>query len=205
MLENSDHASKKTVNEIIDEYLKEVDIIYGTYFDSMTGFNLVKKNITDIQKRLSTELGLSEEELDRLPFTYGKGNPDLPFSRELHSCAQGELKRRNESEELNYRTIANACLVFIYQLWDDHYRREIANLLGVKRESIISNILGDIRYFRHSIIHHRAIAIKDVEKCTLLKWFKEGDEIVINKQQFEELIDVLKEGLEELKREYCTK
>lgn len=65
--------------------------------------------------------------------------------------------------------------------------------------------MGDINKFRNSIIHHRAIAKKEVEKCTLLNWYKEGDQIFINKEQFKEIIKHIRAYINKLKSEHKYK
>jgi hypothetical protein len=55
--------------------------------------------------------------------------------------------------------------------------------------------MGDVRLLRHSIIHHRGVALKNVEACKLLKWFREGDAMILTPQHFEELIPRMRADL----------
>lgn len=52
--------------------------------------------------------------------------------------------------------------------------------------------MGDLRYLRTSIVHHKAIAKEEVENCKLLQWFKKGDKIYVNSKMFEEIIFYIK-------------
>jgi hypothetical protein len=51
----------------------------------------------------------------------------------------------------------------LYQYWDDKYRGSIEKAARLPKDSIKSNVWGDIRNLRRSIIHKRGIAIDDVE------------------------------------------
>lgn len=48
--------------------------------------------------------------------------------------------------------------------------------------------MGDLNKLRNSIIHNQVIAKKEVEKCILLKRFKEGDKIYVNSEMFEKIV-----------------
>ena len=80
----------------------------------------------------------------------------------------------------------------IYQYWEDYYRPKIAQENGVLKENIKWDIIGDLRFFRESIIHHKGIAVPKIRNCKILKWFKEGEIININNIQFEEIIRNIK-------------
>ena len=69
-----------------------------------------------------------------------------------------------------------------------------AKLLEKVNSSIKSNIFGDLRYLRNSIIHHRGIALREVEKCKIFSWYKQNDEIFIDGDQMEEIVSTIKES-----------
>ncbi|MGB2762128.1 MAG: hypothetical protein WBC21_01150 [Minisyncoccales bacterium] len=177
---------------ILDNFIKIVDEIYGVYLDSTAGFDTVRESCIKLQKNLAVECSLSEEEIDKRSFTFGKGNPNKKGAYPLHVCSQGIFKKRNKKNGRNYRIIARLCLVMIYQYWEDYYRPRIAEENKVLKENIKWDIIGDLRFFRESIIHHKGIAIPKIENCKILKWFKEGEIININNRQFEEIIRSIK-------------
>lgn len=187
-------ADKAKALRLFVEFYHVVDSIYGVYLDSTRGFHLVKEQQIKAQQEAvqmlkSTQPELANiEYLDKRPTTYGRGDPNKPEHVKLHTCSQAELKARNEEGGANQKFIANMCLVSIYQYWEDHYRKKIAGVLGKKNSDIQSDIMGDIRLLRDSIIHHEAVGKKKVEKCKVLMWFKKGDEIFIDKKKFEEII-----------------
>jgi len=178
--------------ELLSEFYQTVDSIYGVYLDSTRGFYLVHKQHVAEQRltvkmleKTNPELA-NIEHLDTVSAMYGKGDPNKPGSVILHTCSQGELKARNKEGGANHRFIANMCLVSIYQYWNDHYRKEIALALAQKKED--SDIMGDIKRLRESIIHHKGVAVREVRNCKILRQFNEEDEIFIDKKMFEQVI-----------------
>jgi len=180
-------------NKSISEFINEVDNIYGLYFDCITGFYHWEKKFTDIQNQLiKTNPGLTIEERDKLSFYYGDEDPSLPGAQALHSTTQGDLKERIKKEGKNYRDIASACLVFIYQYWEDFYREKIARENGVNKNQIIWDIMGDISALRHSIIHNHGILSKKVLKCKKINGFQPGERICLTREQMKEIVKIIK-------------
>ena len=117
------------------------------------------------------------------------------------SIKQGELisglQRNGEFENLNHQ----AYIVFIYQLWDDHYRAEIATVLGFKdKDAIRSDLFGDLRGIRHSIIHNRAVlASKHLRRLRVLPkiWdLRPGDLFLTHDMMLELLVEFKKLSVE---------
>lgn len=160
----------------VQEFIKIVDDIYGVYLDSTYGFDTLRNNFAKIHDKRPEEKRIF----------YGKGNPNNKNSCTLHCCTQEEFLIRNEVNGRNYKIIANLCLVQIYQYWENHYRKEIAK--EICREKIEVDVMGDLRHFRNSIIHHGGIAIEDMRKCKILNWYQMGEDININKGKFEEIV-----------------
>jgi len=177
----------------IDEFIREVDNVYGLYLDCITGFRELEKSFIKGQEEVRKMLNLPTEEIDKRSFSYGKGDPNKPESSTLHQTTQGELKERIKKEGKDYYDIAMACLVFIYQYWEDYYRQEIAKENDVEKGDILWDIMGDIRFLRESIIHHQGAAKKDVCKCKILKGFAPDEKIFINEQRFEEIVNRIKD------------
>lgn len=68
----------------------------------------------------------------------------------------------------------------------------IADCLGIKKPDLKVDIFGDFRLLRHSIIHHRGIALPGIEKCKVLKWFNENDQIALTEDQIKTIIFYVK-------------
>jgi hypothetical protein len=191
--------------KIIQEFEEIVDNIFGVYLDSTLGFRRVVEWINKNQELTIEDFKTKNPKianidyLDNQPFFYGKGNPNIPSSVVLHQTTQKQLKKRNSENGTNFIFIGNLVIVAIYQYWEDNYRSKIASLFNKNKNEIISPIIGDLRILRTSILHHHNIALKDVEKCIILKWFKFGDHITIDKDKMEIIIYYLKIYLNRLK------
>lgn len=103
----------------------------------------------------------SNPEARNASFNIGRVTNDDPNNIQLETVAsirQGDLvdalKQDGEFDNLNNQ----AFVVFIFQLWEEHYRGEIAKALGLgNKDEVFCDLLGDIRHIRHSIIHNQAI------------------------------------------------
>lgn len=74
--------------------------------------------------------------------------------------------------------IAGLLIVTIYQLWEQKYRRDIAELLGILKKDLQGDIWGELRWLRISILKKDYKAIKELEKCKLIRSF-ENEEVII--------------------------
>ena len=85
------------------------------------------------------------------------GSEQSPGKSTIAEMKQGELlqglKLGGEFENQH----AKAFMVFIYHLWDENYRNQLARVLSVQQEQIRCSLLGDIRHVRHLIIHEKAM------------------------------------------------
>ncbi len=171
-----------------NRFIEKVDDIYGVYLDSTHGFLLAKKQIESVQMQTKE----ATFNLDKRSITYGKGNPNEKTAYPLHVCSQGEFKEGNKLNGKNYQIIAGLCLTMIYDYWENYYRGKIAEEYGVNKDDIVWDIMGDLKYFRHSIIHHQGIAISEIKNCKRLKWFKKGEKINLDKDQMEDVVREIK-------------
>jgi len=194
------------MNDYLSDFESVVTSVYGVYLNSKGGFRLLVKEITEAEEKQLEQLRKTHPEcasiefLDSQPCLYCEGNPNIPGASVLYQCSQGEYKERNSDTGINSRFIGNMCVIAIYQYWEDHFRTEIARNLGKNREDILSDIMGDLRLLRRSIIHHRSIALKEVENCKLLRWFKEGDDIFIDEDKFKDIVSYIKSFIQTLRQ-----
>jgi hypothetical protein len=166
--------------------------VFGIILDARQGFHRVITMTEQAQAIALREIpGSTVESLDQSQYFYADGppqhHPDDPTAAWLHETTQGELKRRNLPGGLNDIFIGNMALVVIYTYWENHYRAQIASALGTNKNNVSASVFGDIRLIRNSIVHHRGIALAEVERCEVLKWFREGAEISISTDQFRQL------------------
>jgi hypothetical protein len=199
---------------IVNEYIETIDSVYGVFLDSCQGFESAKdifqkSQLETLQRNLelertkdpssSTISYTTIEALDSACLIYSKGSKGEGNYRMLHYCpTQDEYKKRNSHEGNNYKFIGNMALISIFEYWESSCRNKLAKHHGVDRKHIKSDILGDLRHIRNSIIHHRGIALPEIERCKIFSWYKENDNIFIDGDQMEDIVSAIKEANLEL-------
>ena len=182
-------------------FLKTVRAVYGVYFDGARGFDLVHRQQLDIRDWLIRTQGHDGETADALIFKYGHGDLESPDAIALHSVSHGDLTARNLRGGENLIFLANVCLVSIYQYWEDRYRGEIAAALDKQKDDVRVPIMGDLRYYRHSIIRRAGFAVPEVARCEVVRWFDPGERIELTEEHMRTLMLKIAEGLVELLRQ----
>ena len=181
----------------INGFRSAVDDVYGVFLDGTQGFGLVVRDYDRHRKQaMGMVPGTTAQDLDRSRFFYGVGAPGTPDAYPLHVCTQAEYRSRNDKDGKNHVVLANMCLVLVYQYWEDRYRKAIADELGIDKNELVLDIMGDLRILRNSIVHHDAVALGDVAKCRVLTGFAPGQPIKISKKKFEEIVFCVKSGLD---------
>jgi len=176
-------------SDLTREYLAIVDSVHGCYLDAITGFYaLVDEYDTARAKMLASRPHVPAKAFDEAEFIYGTDHPRRPSSRVVHACTQGEYRSRNDEGGRNHVVMGQVCLVQIFGFWDDCYRAKLAACCGKQKNDLKLDIMGDLRLLRNSIVHHRGVALKDAERCVILKWFKEGDKISLTPDKFEQIV-----------------
>ena len=176
--------------ELLVDFIRVANHIHWVYYDAIRGFGLVRQQAEAIQRRILEKAPphATLAQLDAQDYIVSEGDPDDHDSWWLHKTSQGGLKKRNTEGGTNWQFVARMCLVAIYQFWEDHYRGEIARCCGLHQSQIESDLMGDLRRLRGSIIHNNGIAVRDVEKCKILRWFKPGDATYVTPAMYVEFV-----------------
>lgn len=178
------------------EFKKKLEEQHTLYLDSTIGFKFINARLGSIQK-LSKDLFDGHE--------YGEASfqdtclisyealcgEDLVVQSTIPLMRQGEVKKRTKENGNNYWLIGFQCIVSMYSYWEVYLRNEIANALGKEKNEIKHPIWGDMRWLRHSVIHHDCIAKPEIVKCEIIKWYKPGDQIRLSFQQMNSIFKLL--------------
>ena len=113
----------------------------------------------------------------------------------IASMKQGELidatADGGEFENLTYQ----AFLVFVYHLWEEHYRTRVARKVGLskkKRNWIRCDLMGDVGQLRHAVIHRKAAVKADALRRMVMipaMWGLETGPLYITRQMMEPLME----------------
>lgn len=194
--------SNESLVEIIAEYVDVIEETFGFYLDSVYGYNFLLKQFAKVQEEASKLLDFPIERLDTLPMSYGEGDPNLPGSEVYSYTTQGDFKTRINKHGTTSIKIGQMCVFQIYQYWEDHYRKKIAEAIGTSKNDINIDIFGDLRLIRNSIIHHRGIALPTIINCKKIKLFHQGQVIDFTQNDVIDLVDRIKKDLNEFKENY---
>lgn len=88
--------------------------------------------------------------------------------------------------------LAKSIIVTIYTEWDEIYRPKIAAEVGTETKKVMCDLMGDLRFIRHCLIHKKSIVDKNCTKFKILTWsFSEGQELKVSQAMFAEFIDCI--------------
>jgi hypothetical protein len=168
------------------EFLDEVNEIFGFYFDVSMACHFCLEKLRSVQ----AQSGLT----DASPFLVGDGPPqgssEEQLKASLHDSTLGALKTRLKDGGLDIQKVGESAVVFTYHLWDEKYRGKITGADG--KPKMNSDIMGDLRLIRNSIIHNKAVASPDVVRCKVITRFKPGEKIVLLKHDIYAIIRAIR-------------
>lgn len=157
----------------ITQFFEEINELFGFYYDNGFVYSLAEKRIEEIQ----TKYGASDDS----PFMYRSGpptdTPDIEAKNANHNTTIRRVKERIQKDGFNQQKTAEATLIIIYHIWEEKYRNKLLNEDGSINTKNTSDIMGDIRHVRNSIIHNKGIADKEITKCKIFKKFIQGQKI----------------------------
>jgi hypothetical protein len=176
-----------------------VDTMIGLQIDCRTGFKHNKSRIEESQVASQKyNPSVSMEEDDRQLIYFGRTDPDAPDARFRHVTTIGQYKSRNSEEGTNALLMERSIIVTMYSFWDEHFRPAIAAAAGIRKNAIQSDIFGDLRILRHCIIHQVGICDASIRKTKILKWFSEGEEIILAEHMMDTIFTEVKNAITSL-------
>jgi hypothetical protein len=175
--------------DVREEFIRIVQAHHGVFLDAQWGFRSVKENIERSQQHMLRHPMGSPKTLEELDATeLFVSDKDPAIHRVEHVATMGWFKRRNDKGGLNHIVLGNLIVVSIFSFWEDHYREKIASTLGLPKDDLLVPVLGDLRLIRNDIVHHQAIATARLEKCEKLRWFVEGDAVIMDEEKIDSLV-----------------
>lgn len=205
--------------DLFHEFSRKLEEQHTFYLDSVIGYSVLHQRLLKKQQDTKAFLGNSElandEFLDTCSTRYGHlGDKEfIPVSLSP-VMKQGDVKARTKENGRNYFILGANCLVSLYGYWEEYLRIEVGIAKGVLvkgatnteqtrtvlNEHVKSDLWGDIRHLRNSIVHNNGVASSDVEKCKLIKCFSPGNPIELDFQKMRAIFLFLAEYRNELDR-----
>ena len=124
-------------------------------------------------------------------------HPDVIHSRIVtaENFIQENSPGRNNQQQLSYSVI-----VFIFTYWEDEIRPRLAAAVDVETKDISSEIMGDLRCIRNSILHTKGVFTPEWHgKLVVLKdCFAVGQQIEISYELMHQIFVKIKQGCAKL-------
>lgn len=187
-----DEINYLKLHDLFEEFTRKIEEQHTLYLDSIAGF-----------KALHELLLYKQEEARKILDGHEYGEPEFQDTcaisyKELCEkdyvpmslsplMEQGGVKNRTMENGRNYWLVGAQCVVAIYSYWEDYLRKELASAQSVSVNEVTHDIWGDLRHFRHSIVHNNGIATSDMNKCKVFKWYSVGEPIHLDYQQVREI------------------
>ena len=142
-------------NNIIREYIDFVNRQVGVYMDALAGFEGHHVSITRQVHRENrpTNAGFNEKGEKIVVWTAFEdpSKPDIVISNVRR--AKDHIAA-NAKDGSNTQQHSQSVLVFIYSYWEHDIRPRLER---AKNDEVLSDLMGDLRFVRHSILHHKGI------------------------------------------------
>lgn len=204
------------IDQVVIKYANLFNDIAAIHIVYIDGVNAFEKNIMEIDQKQKKILEIAELVQDenvkrivrsipeRIQIVYEK--EETGYAGTYPSNVE-EYKSRNAHGGRNYEILGNITVVYIYQLWEK-FRPDMEKFIGLKTDALKSDFFRDLNQLRNCILKRLGNADKMVNKNTIIKWFKEGENISFTKEQFNELIKMvyaeLANQLAEVLTNYCV-
>lgn len=181
---------KHPASRILLSFLGLLDRIYGMYSDACLGFEAIQARIEQSTKpdQRGNRIFMSD------------GDPNNPEAKYKHSVLISEFIDRNKRDGQNQKLLSQSALIFVYSVWDTFVRPKYAEALDKDQTEIRSDIFGDLRHYRHAIVHNNSILEVDT---VALKFVPKGELVALSGNQMDELFGMLFEEVSRINFEFA--
>ncbi len=188
--------------ELFWQFASKLEELHTLYLDSLVGYSILHERLNSHQEAVRAVIGdhayATKEFQDTCSIVYNSlSNRDFTPVSMSPVMKQGEMRERVEDNGRNTLLLGNQCLISAYAYWEEYLRVEIGKAIGVLsqdakadkearkilNEHVKSDLWGDIRYIRNSLVHNNGVANSMVSKCRLIKWFSPGQRIELNHER----------------------
>lgn len=124
-------------------------------------------------------------------------SPDVIHSRIV--TAENYIQE-NSQGGINQRQLSYSVIVFIFTYWEDEIRPRLAEAAGVETKDVKSEIMGDLRCIRNSILHTKGVFTPEWHgKLVVLKdCFTVGQQVDISYELMHQIFVKIKQGCAKL-------
>lgn len=166
-------------------FFKELDDLYAVVMSSSMCYGM----------SYSTFMGHLKDTSPTNSISFGDGDPNDPNNKVKLKLNASDFKERIKPGGKDMQIITRLCLVSMYQLWEDEFRKEIARSFNVCKSDVKSDIIGDIRILRNAVIHNNSNKISDYSKLKVLTYMQGREKVVLTHDEFCDIIELVRQDI----------
>lgn len=188
-------------DDVVKEFIDFVNLQVGVYMNSIAGFSGAKmqmeRQVARILRAQSRKKDARGDQVITHQSFEDPQRPDVVHSRIV--TAENFIKE-NSPGGVNQRQLSYSVIVFIYTYWEDEIRPRLAKAVGKDDKSVTSDIMGDLRCIRNSILHTKGVFTPEWHgKLMVLKdCFAEDEQIEISYELMHQIFVKIKQGCAKL-------
>jgi hypothetical protein len=175
----------------VREFLAELDEVFGFYLDAGIALYIARERLAAMKGMHGVDGDSSFMFKDGPP----TGTPEQELEASIHATTLDALLDRMARNAVDELKAADATVVFAYHLWEEKYRRNLTSQDGKPLEELSSDIMGDLRLVRNSIIHNKGVASVETARCKVLTFIKPGHRIALDRDHMNFIIRRIKDEM----------
>lgn len=184
---------KDEFDDVIREYIDFVNQQTGMYMDAMAGF---AGHRTRVERQVHRIIRPSQKNGNVVTWTSYEdpSKSEIIHTRIIRAENYIEINSQGGSNEQQHSC---AIIVFLYTYWENETRPRLAKIKKVDIGEIRSDIMGDLREVRHTILHTKKIFTEEkYKKLKVLKnMFDVGQPIFLSYEKMHNIFGMIKDGL----------
>lgn len=188
-------------DDVVKEFIDFVNLQVGVYMNSIAGFSGTKiemeRQVARVLRAQSRKKDARGDQVITHQSFEDPRSPDVIHSRIV--TAESFIQE-NAIGGINQRQLSYSVIVFIFTYWEDEIRPRLAEAAGVATEEVKSEIMGDLRCIRNSILHTKGVFTPEwYGKLVVLKdCFAVGQQIEISYELMHQIFVKIKQGCAKL-------
>lgn len=188
-------------DDVVKEFIDFVNLQVGVYMNSIAGFSGAKMQMERqaalVLRAQSRKKDARGDQVIAHQSFEDPSSPDVVHSRIVTADT---FIKENSAGGINQRQLSYSVIVFIYTYWDDDVRPRLAEAAKVDKKEVTSDIMGDLRCMRNSILHTKGVLTPEWHaKLVVLKdCFEAGKQIEISYELMHQIFVKIKQGCAKL-------
>jgi len=188
-------------DDIVKEFIDFVNLQVGVYMNSIAGFSDAKMQMErQVARVLRAQSQKKDARGDQVITHQSFEDPKSPDAVHSRIVTADKFIEENSPAGINQRQLSYSVIVFIYTYWEADIRPRLAKASGVDEKNVTSDIMGDLRCIRNSILHTKGVFTSEWHrKLVVLKdCFTVDEQIEISYELMHQIFVKIKQGCAKL-------